>query len=281
MVLVGDLADLEVRFSACWQPPLLSTVSSVAQCFNMSDEFSLFTSLRYDTQLREVPGKDLNGAGWNFKNESSLYMLDFHRDRMLRAATHWKWQSAVDVLSGGDGLQNLARLVQDVVGPSQTSPLRLRILVSRGGEIKVQKFDTSELPLENLFPKRLPPPGSPLVQGDPTREPQFTLLVDRAETSRSEYTHYKTTERAMYDSARERANIALTDLKEALVVNKDDGSVMEGTITTPYFWRDGQWATPPVATNFSWDSGSGGQDGTSRRWALTRSVNNLAVTTIC
>ncbi|KAK7419869.1 Aminodeoxychorismate lyase [Neonectria punicea] len=238
----------------------------------MSDGFSLFTSLRYDTQLREVPSKGLNGPGWNFENESSLYMLDFHRDRMLRAATHWEWKSAVDALNGDDGLQNLIQLVQDVVGPSETSPLRLRIVVSREGEIKVQKFNTPELPLENMFPKRLPLPGSSLVQGDPTRGSQFTLLVDRAQTTRSEYTHYKTTKRAMYDSARERTNISPTDLKEALVINQDDGSVMEGTITTPYFWRKGQWVTPPVATKFSWDSGSGGQDGTSRRWALARGL---------
>ncbi|KPM43089.1 hypothetical protein AK830_g3459 [Neonectria ditissima] len=238
----------------------------------MSDEFSLFTSLRHDPRLREVPRKGLTGVGWNFENESSLYMLDFHRDRMLKAAAHWKWQPAVDVLDGGDGLQNLSRLIQDVVGPCLTNPLRLRIVVSREGEIKVQKFDTSELPLENLLPTRLPPPGSSLVQGDPKREYQFTLLVDRAETSRSEYTHYKTTKRAMYDSARERAKISPIDLKEALVINRDDGSVMEGTITTPYFWRNDQWVTPPVATKFSWDSGSGGQDGTSRRWALARSV---------
>ncbi|KAH8699804.1 aminotransferase [Ilyonectria robusta] len=238
----------------------------------MNNEFSLFTSLRYDSRLREVPSKGLIGEGWNFENESSLYMLDFHRDRMLRAATHWKWQAAIDALAGDDGLQKLARLTEEVIGSTQTSPLRVRILVSREGEIEAQKFDTPELPLENLFPERLPPPGSSNSPGDPKREGPFALLVDHAVTPRSEYTHYKTTKREMYDSARQRANISPTDPKELLIINKDDGSVMEGTITTPYFWRHGQWVTPTVAANFSWEDGSGGQDGTSRRWSLERGL---------
>ncbi|KAH7148790.1 aminotransferase [Dactylonectria macrodidyma] len=237
----------------------------------MSDDFSLFTSLRYDSRLRGVPVMGLTGESWNSENESPLYMLDFHRDRMLRAATHWKWQAAIDTLSGEDGLQNLARIAREAVG-SQTGPFRLRFLVSREGAITSQKFDTPEKPLESMFPERLPPPGSSFLRGDPTKENQFTLLVDQAVTSRSEYTHYKTTKRAMYDSARQRANISPTDPKELLVINKDDGSVMEGTVTTPYFWRDGRWVTPPVAATFSWDDGSGGQDGTSRRWALLRGL---------
>lgn len=74
----------------------------------------------------------------------------------------------------------------------------------------------------------------------------------------------------MYDAARQRAGISYADPVEVLVVNQDDGSVMEGTFTTPYFWRAGHWVTPPVAAQFSWEEGNGGQDGTSRRWALER-----------
>ena len=36
---------------------------------------------------------------------------------------------------------------------------------------------------------------------------------------------------------------------------------MEGTITTPYFYRDGEWITPAVSC--------GGHLGVARRWALT------------
>ena len=42
------------------------------------------------------------------------------------------------------------------------------------------------------------------------------------------------------------------------------GEVMEGTLTTPYFWREGGWVTPR--------EGCGGNRGTTRRWALERGV---------
>lgn len=238
----------------------------------MNERFDLFTSLRYDPQLLRVTSKDNAGSGWNFENESPLYMLNFHRDRMLRAAKHWAWQSAIDALEGPRGLQNLARLIQRVVGLSQATPLRLKVIVSREGDVRCERGDTPEVPLENLLPLRLPPPSPSASKGDPKRIILYTLLVDDEKTPRSEFTHYKTSKRDMYDSARRRAGISLTDLKEVLVLNQHDGSVMEGTITTPYFWRHGQWVTPPVAAEFSWADGSGGQDGTTRRWALERSV---------
>lgn len=236
----------------------------------MGDEFSLFTALRYDPQLTKVPEQGPEYAGWNHKNQSPLYMLDFHRDRMLRAATHWKWQPAIDVLTGENGLHDLCQLSRKAVGPSQDGALRLRILVTYEGEVVVEKFNTPALPIENLFPKRLPPPGPTVEEGDPRKEPHYTLVIDNTQTARSEYTHFKTTKRTMYDSARDRAKIAPTDKLEVLIVHQDDGSVMEGSTTTPYFWRDGKWVTPPVATKFSWEDGSGGQDGTSRRWVLER-----------
>jgi 4-amino-4-deoxychorismate lyase len=41
---------------------------------------------------------------------------------------------------------------------------------------------------------------------------------------------------------------------------------LEGSLTSVYFWRQGQWTTPPV------DVGLGGQRGTTRRWALEKGL---------
>lgn len=243
--------------------------SIVCNCsLTMAEDFSLFTTMRYDPRLKQIPGEGAKTAGWNFENESPLYMLDFHRDRILRAATHWEWKPAIEALTGDKGLASISQKAVDLVGPSQ-SPLRLRIVVDRGGETMCEKYNTPEVPLQNLFPERLPPPGV-FSQSDPQNYAQFTVLVDDTGLARSEFTHFKTTKRAMYDAARQRAGIAPTDQKEVLVVNKEDGLVMEGTITTPYFWRDGRWVTPAVSSRFSEEEGSGGQDGVSRRWALER-----------
>lgn len=203
-------------------------------------------------------------------------MLDFHRDRLLKAATHWNWQPAIDLLSGPQGLDHLNRVISEAVGPSQTNPLRLKILVRRDGTINCEKHNASAKPLVNLFPERLPHPGSAVTATDPKRTPEYEVLLDPAATARSEYTHYKTTKRDMYDSARERAKISHTDVKEVLV-HLDNGEIMEGTITTPYFWRNDRWVTPPVAAEFHRNEGSGGQNGTTRRWALERYVQAITI----
>ncbi|KAF5673327.1 aminodeoxychorismate lyase [Fusarium heterosporum] len=238
----------------------------------MADDFSLFTSLRYDAGLQQLQGRGLTGEGWNFDNRSPLYMLDFHRDRLLKAAIHWKWQPPIDRLSGSHGLSTLARLISDAVGPAPQSPLKVRIVVSPQGDIKVEHSSTPEIPLQNLLPARLPDPSCVPLDDEPRKASGYTLLVDQTSTARSEYTHFKTTKRDMYDAARRRAEISYADPFEVLVVNRDDGSVMEGTFTTPFFWRAGRWVTPPVAIQFSWNEGDGGQDGTSRRWALERGL---------
>ncbi|KAM4066247.1 amino-transferase class IV domain-containing protein [Hirsutella rhossiliensis] len=239
----------------------------------MSDSaFSLFTSLRYDVALQQVPARGLDYAGWNHHTQSPFYMLDYHRDRILKAAVHWQWKEAVEKLSGDDALVQLARVAQEAIGStSDPKPLRLRIVVDSNGDIAFQHFDTPALPLENLLPKRLPNPGSAPGPNEPKVPPRFTLVVDDDPTPRSEFTHFKTTKRVMYDAARQRAGITdPRDQKEVLIIN--DKSVMEGSTTTPYFWRSGRWVTPPVSPIFSWDDGCGGQDGTSRRWALQRGL---------
>ena len=45
-----------------------------------------------------------------------------------------------------------------------------------------------------------------------------------------------------------------------ILLRNEHGEVSEGTVTTPYFWRDGVWITPRESC--------GGNLGTTRRWAL-------------
>ncbi|KAK2609241.1 Aminodeoxychorismate lyase [Conoideocrella luteorostrata] len=241
----------------------------------MSDDFSFFTSLRYDVALKEVPSKGIQFAGWNYHNESPLYMLDFHRDRILRAALHWKWGKVVEQLSGNDGLQQLAKAAENAIGASGTSPLRLQIVVTKEGEMTYNTSSVPALEIGNLFPEVLPAPGTKPGPNQPQVPPRVTVVLDSVESTRSEYTHFKTTNRTVYDDARARAGISSIsppDALEVLLVNDEDNSIMEGSTTTPYFWRDGSWITPPVSSKFSRQDGSGGNDGTSRRWALERAL---------
>ncbi|KAK3377905.1 aminotransferase [Podospora didyma] len=243
----------------------------------MAADFQLFTSLRYDPSLLKVRDSALNQGGWNHANASPFYMLDFHRDRLLRAATHWGWDTAVEVLTGELGLERLAGSIMKFLGEDQKSPMRVKVVVSQDGTMTIEAGKVPGMALSNLYPRRLPRPGeSPLSSGDesgrpPTVEP-YEVVLDGAKTPASEYTHFKTTRREIYDRARQSAGINVTDKKEVLIIRVNDGAIMEGSITTPYFWRNGRWVTPAVSAKYNPKTGSGGQDGTTRRWALEKGL---------
>ena len=163
---------------------------------------------------------------------------------------------------------------------AEKSPLRVRTLLSHDGTIKIEKFPAAEVSRWALYPERLPPPRnaqqelnvSPLtggaltlgaddnVHGDPPYDGPWEVIPDTQRTTPSPFTSYKTTSRDMYMSARERVGIKdMADKKEVLIVS-DSGEIMEGSLTTIYLFRNGRWVTPPES--------SGGQIGTTRRWAL-------------
>ncbi|KAL1902923.1 Aminodeoxychorismate lyase [Sporothrix stenoceras] len=255
-----------------------------------STTFQLYSSVRYDATLRSVADNaDLNHAGWNYKNSSSFYMLDFHRDRLLRAATHWGWEDAVAAVSGDEGLQRLGEVLETAVVNKNGGPNRCRITLSQDGQIGCDVSGATPTPLAGLFPPQFPAPGfmtsdngsddgsedvSPLLQElrSTMGQTPYEVTVDVDKTSSSPYTHYKTTRRQMYDAARKRAGITGPELKEVLLVNSDSGVIMDGSISTVYFWRNGRWVTPPVPPKYGKESGSGGLDGTTRRWALERKL---------
>ena len=191
---------------------------------------------------------------------------------MLRAANHWGWSGAIAAIDGEDGLRKLESFAQEVAKSQGEQPCRLKVVLTQEGNFSYEISPTPTTGLVNLFPRRLPPPNGHrnTSEGDPYKLPLFEVLVDAQNTAASAFTHYKTTHRPMYDGARSRARIEVTDVKEVLLVNAADGTIMEGSITTPYFWRNGRWVTPPVPSNFSHGQGSGGQEGTTRRWALER-----------
>lgn len=253
----------------------------------MAAHFELFTSLRYDPILLQVKDVDSLDVGWNSKQSSLFYMLDYHRDRMLRAAAHWEWTKAVAAIEGPEGLARLETFLLDRLqllfpnAEKTADPMRVKVLLSQEGELKLESSIVPKTELPNLFPTQLPAPEevgdavglqrAPL--GQLKVRPLYDVYVDEDSTPRSEYTHFKTTWRGMYDEARNRAGLKPTDTtKEVLVVDHTTGLVMEGSLTTPYFWRRGRWVTPTVSRHFSQEDGSGGQDGTTRRWALERGL---------
>jgi len=244
-------------------------------------DFQLFSSLRYDPLLTPL---SINTEAWDgeIKHFSPFYMLPYHRDRMLQAAEHFGWSKAADAIRGPEGFTHLLKKLTEAIDTQSPTPLRVRILLSQDGTITVETSPTPPVTRWNLFPNRIPPPKeaapmrvSPLtggaltvgdddvVNGDPPMREPWDVLPDTVSTAPSPYTSYKTTSRDMYTSARERVGIKdMAEKREVMIVSEKDGEIMEGSLTSVFFWRDGKWTTPPVS--------SGGQVGTTRRWAIEK-----------
>lgn len=214
------------------------------------------------------------------KDPSPFYILPFHHDRLLQAAEHFGWTKAKPAINGPTGFAHLLSKLEEAIDVKSPTPLRVKTILDHDGKITFETQPVPPVPKFNLLPHRLPPPRSaakvevsPLtggaltlgdgdaVYGDPEVVVVWDVVPDTIRTDPSPYTTYKTTSRDMYDGARARAGIkSFADKKEVLILSSKEGEIMEGSTTSVYFWRNGKWTTPAVA--------SGGHVGTTRRWAL-------------
>jgi 4-amino-4-deoxychorismate lyase len=245
-------------------------------------DFQLFSSFRFDVMLLESSANSALS-----KSPSPFYMLPYHRDRMLEAAIHFGWSVAADRINGALGLQNILQKLEISMDVKSSTPLRVKTVLHHDGNITVEANETPAVPLANLFPSRIPWPAlklevSPLTggamllgegdnlqvkaqPGNPLQMQPWIVMVDPEKTTPSPFTTYKTTCRDMYVGARARAGIeAMTEPKEVLIISDSGSEIMEGSLTSVFFWRGGRWVTPPVS--------SGGQSGTTRRWLLEKGL---------
>jgi len=102
-----------------------------------------------------------------------------------------------------------------------------------------------------------------------SQHPIFKAVLDVLPTRTTTFTRDKTHYRTMYNYARQCAQIqSYQDAKEVILFNRDN-QVMDGSITTPYFYRDGKWMTP--------HRDCGGQQGTTRRWAIDQGICHAGI----
>ena len=239
-------------------------------------DFHLFTSLRYDPQLLSSP-VNTTLSGYFSVNDSPppspFYMLAYHRDRILEAADHFNWKSVVSLLSGTAGLQTFKQAIVSEVDMTCQTPSRVRIALDREGNFSVTCGPTPSKTLGALYPTILPPPekqqrlsGEMEMKDEkqlPETDQPWEVVVDCGRSEKSDFSTYKTSKRAIYDSARSRAGIeSFAEPKEVLLVNPK-GEIMEGSLTSIILWRGERWVTPPCGRG---DGNSGGQKGTTRRW---------------
>jgi 4-amino-4-deoxychorismate lyase len=192
------------------------------------------------------------------------HVLDLHCDRILAAAEALSWQAVIKLFSGETGRGHfhaiLHESIPDVIKISNlvSSTWKVRVLVSEDGSSQVLPAPVSlslvsGIPQWPLLPKKLHqiPLGSEVSR----------VFVDRQPTVASILTTHKTTYRSHYDDARSRCNIEHHGpMQSEVLLFNEDQEVMEASLCTPYFLRDGVWMTPTLS--------SGGNAGVSRRMAL-------------
>jgi 4-amino-4-deoxychorismate lyase len=259
-------------------PNLRLRLLSTATFGEMSSQtFGIFTSLRSDPSI-DSGLTSLERRSFN-QNEGPLYIFSYHRDRLLFAADHFGWTDVVDRLQGEHGIQWLKEQVYEnwpssileyrdyysgkiplkdlpdkASGPSVA--LRLKIVIHEDAALTIEGGKTLPIELTSLFPSA----QAFLTSHSAARHTIWDIYLDPNPTQPTPFTTFKTTNRNMYDESRARAGIHTFDKTEEVIIHSPDGKIMEGSLTSVYFYRKGKWVTP--------DRDSGGQMGTTRRWAL-------------
>ena len=213
----------------------------------------IFTSLRVDVDKGNAaePSKSL-----------VIHHLNYHRDRLLAAAQALGWSAIEKLLVDASGLQLLHDAIQfQSQSISCHGPQKMNIYCFNNGEITTKSMSISAQNsgqvAEFLLPTSFNECG---YKSAPCR-----VMLDTELTASSLHTTHKTSRREHYDQARVRAQVEHDppNISEVLLRNSAN-EVMEASLSTPYFFRDSRWVTPA--------SSSGGNLGTTRRWAIEKGL---------
>ncbi|KAF1354730.1 aminotransferase class IV-domain-containing protein [Delphinella strobiligena] len=233
----------------------------------------VFTSLRYEGNSMK-PGLVKRHSSMKGKSNpvckdcpdasKSAYLMKYHYERLICAADHLGWYDTAKMLKGPVELFNRVEkaVTEHKKQTGNKCPFKVRICLRHNGrlEIGVEPILATKPPL--LFPTTLDLAGQTHCAA--STKPIFKAVTDVLPTRTTTHTRDKTYYRTMYNYARHCANIqSYQDAKEVILYNADN-FVMDGSITTPYFFRDGKWITPHTEC--------GGQQGTTRRWAIDQGL---------
>ena len=218
-------------------------------------DFCILTSFRLDVLA------DTAEVASQLRADDQPFPFSHHRDRLQNAAEAFGWQFVANRLSGASGLRLLVGEVTNCISSKALSipiSLKVRLTVSRDCDIGCDYTELQLPPWDRLGDGMYLPENLAID----TKVPRSCkVVVDSQPTVPSLFTTHKTTARDPYSSARERAGISKTtpEAGEVLLLN-GRSDVMEASLSTPYFFREGRWVTPPLS--------SGGNDGVTRRVAL-------------
>lgn len=216
------------------------------------DNFHIFSTFRFDSKL----SKDSTHTSLLEGRQSNVYLLEYHYDRLRSAAKFIAGFRLPDCLLHLDGFEQ--RILHEFEASAEDSEQP----IVRRGKVSVWPDGRSEVSLVHVAP------SDPLLfpkSFDEYTNPAWTVILDTQPTEASLYTEIKTSHRIDYNRARQDAELTPGSTTEVLLYNSA-GEVMDGSITTAYFYRDGKWITPHA----------GGLEGVTRRFALKRGLCSVS-----
>lgn len=224
----------------------------------------VYTSIRYDKRLVE----SAKNTAVSCKKPCPFYMLEHHWTRLQVAkwSTFFFADDRPRPNSGGPSalfhvLSNAVKQWHDSHPGESPEALRIKFRQYVGGRMTTEIYHPiKSVPMSSLFPTTFDVPSEQRMQTE------WTIVLDTEPTEPGEGTMFKTNDRLSYGRARAAAQIATYMIPKEVLLYTPDKQILDGSICTPYFRRQGRWVTPSAAT--------GGLQGTTRRWALE---NKLAV----
>jgi len=222
---------------------------------NVDSDTFIFTTLRWDPTLPLPDERDAADAS------SQFYLLQNHADRLADACVSGYLgnsaltSSSIDSGSLAKELSSAVLRWHNTPGNGSAKSLRIKHRIYGDGMTMTECWPVPRLPRASCFPPTLGTPQTLLAA-----RVEWTIVLDTEPTKVSCSTKCKTSDRQAYDRARKDAGIPSLISQQECLLYDHDGHIIDASICTPYFFRDGVWLTPSAEC--------GGQQGTTRRWAL-------------
>ncbi|KAJ7675343.1 aminotransferase [Mycena rosella] len=213
--------------------------------------FSLLTSTRCDKYLERLRWNNGDGP------PSPYLLLAFHLDRLRDAALAHDWPDAHAALSY-DALHSACEAAVASYDGDPAEAFKIRITLSQAGTLAAAASSIPPLKFDPTSPSF----SKPLTDSATLYGPAMTLFLDTQPTPPAGlFTSTKTTERAVYDAARQRTGLPQLPTSDAdVLLYTPEGFITESSVSNVAMYHSHTWVTPPLST--------GCLPGVLRRWLL-------------
>lgn len=202
-------------------------------------EFEILSTIRYDPKLTPIPpivAPDIT--------KENFFLFEEHYNRLLFTLEYFRIQShGVKELDFDIHEDLLLSKIIDAIAQSDKfvfEPMKIRLLVSLDGSVRIEIYDT---PIrENLL--------DGLQNPNVSTDDIWDVYIDKELTLISPFTSFKTTNRAVYNTARHRSLPGLRPNREEVLLINGLEHLMEGSISNVAIKRkkDGKWITPQLSS---------------------------------